>query len=163
MSEASGAKVRIAGELDATNPARAQVARDLERMLEHMAGASYVCDECGYQSDNRDDVLIHAITEHGITDAGEVGSVEQIDGRLILRSGGETTTIDLDAWLADVLAGAELAARAHIAPDAAPDQDARALLRELLELYDGQHLAPPETFADYWRRVRALLGEEGGA
>lgn len=32
-----------------------------------------------------------------------------------------------------------------------------ALLRQLLALYDGQRLAPPETYADYWAAVRAAI------
>lgn len=33
------------------------------------------------------------------------------------------------------------------------------LLRRLLDLYDGQRLAPPETFASYWGEVRELISQ----
>lgn len=32
-----------------------------------------------------------------------------------------------------------------------------ALLRQLLALYDGQRLSPPEYFASYWAGVRAMI------
>jgi hypothetical protein len=37
-----------------------------------------------------------------------------------------------------------------------------ALLRQLLTLYDGQRLAPPETFAAYWQDVRAVIRKAEG-
>ncbi len=66
--------------------------------------ATYTCDECGYQAGELALVVEHLRTEHGITDAGEVGSVAQKDGLLILRSGDRETVIDLTAWLCEHLA-----------------------------------------------------------
>jgi len=50
-----------------------------------MQPITYTCDECGYQAAERDLVVEHLRIAHGITDAGEVGSVEQRGGLLILR------------------------------------------------------------------------------
>jgi hypothetical protein len=71
------------------------------------------------------------------------------------------------------LTGQELGARIadHLAAalgidDPAGDDPAPAmlaLLRRMLELYDGQRLAPPETFAAYWQEVRAVIGQAEGA
>jgi hypothetical protein len=67
---------------------------------------TYVCDLCGFQSEERAALLSHLRDEHQVEDAGPVGSLEQDDGLLILRSGDQVTTIDLDAWQ-----GAQLTAR----------------------------------------------------
>jgi len=64
---------------------------------------TYTCDECGYQAAERDLVVEHLRTAHGITDAGEVGSIAQEAGRLILRSGASETVIDLAAWVREHL------------------------------------------------------------
>jgi hypothetical protein len=53
----------------------------------------------------------------------------------------------------------------HVGLAAFPDEaqimaaapELRDLLRRLLALYEGQRLAPPETFASYWHDVRAVL------
>lgn len=71
--------------------------------------ATYTCDECGYQAAERDLVVEHLRTAHGITDTAEVGSVTQQAGLLILRSGDHETVIDLDAWAREHLGESRLA------------------------------------------------------
>lgn len=44
--------------------------------------------------------------------------------------------------------------------DLAPEM--LAMLRQMLELYDGRRLAPPENFASYWRDVRELIRQAEG-
>lgn len=65
--------------------------------------STYTCDVCGYQAAERDLVVEHLRTAHGITDTAEVGSVAQHDGLLILRSGDSETVIDLAAWVREHL------------------------------------------------------------
>ena len=67
--------------------------------------ASYVCDLCGWQSDDRAATLSHMRAAHQVEDAGPVGSLEQDVGLLILRSGDQVTALDLDAWLGLCLCG----------------------------------------------------------
>ncbi|OQA43734.1 MAG: hypothetical protein BWY52_01783 [Chloroflexi bacterium ADurb.Bin325] len=67
--------------------------------------ASYICDLCGWQSNNRAALISHLRDEHGVNDPAETGSMTQTDGLLILRSGDNVTAIDLDAWLAALLTG----------------------------------------------------------
>lgn len=67
--------------------------------------ANYVCDLCGFQSEDRAELLSHLRAEHQVEDAGPVGSLEQDDGLLTRRSGDGVTTIDLDAWLEGQLTG----------------------------------------------------------
>lgn len=69
--------------------------------------ATYTCDVCGYQAPERALVLAHLHSAHGITDAGEVGSIEQHDGQLTLRSGEHETVIDLAAWVREHLGASE--------------------------------------------------------
>jgi len=69
--------------------------------------ATYTCDLCGYQATDRALVIEHMRTAHGITDAGEVGSIEQHAGQLILRSGEHETVIDLAAWVREHLGASE--------------------------------------------------------
>lgn len=66
---------------------------------------TYTCDVCGYQAAELALVVEHLRVEHGITDTAEVGSIEQAEGRLVLRSGDQVTEIDLAAWLRDQLSG----------------------------------------------------------
>lgn len=72
--------------------------------------ATYVCDLCGFQSDDRAAILSHVRDEHQVNDPAELGSVTQEDGRLILRSGADVTAVDLDAWLGAQLTGTPAAA-----------------------------------------------------
>ena len=65
-----------------------------------MTTPSYVCDLCGFQSEDRAAVLAHVAREHGVTDPVEVGAVDQAGGLLTLRQGDRETVIDLAAWLA---------------------------------------------------------------
>lgn len=67
--------------------------------------STYTCDECGYQAEELALVVEHLRVAHGITDVGEVGSIAQHEGRLILRSGASETVIDLAAWLREHLSG----------------------------------------------------------
>lgn len=64
-----------------------------------MAETTYVCELCGYQAADRDTIIAHLHTEHGVTDAAEVGALLQQDGILTLRSGDDVTVIDLEEWL----------------------------------------------------------------
>lgn len=82
---------------------------------------NFVCDLCGFQSEDRAAALAHVAGQHGIADPVEVGQVDQQDGRLYLRSGDSETVIDLDQWLAETLAG--LATEPE-EPAAGPGQDA---------------------------------------
>jgi hypothetical protein len=66
-------------------------------------GVNYVCDMCGFQSPDLQVVKDHLQAAHGVDDTGEVGSFKQDEGLLTLTSGGETTVIDLEAWLRDHL------------------------------------------------------------
>jgi hypothetical protein len=67
--------------------------------------ATYTCDACGYQAAELALVVEHLRDAHGISDVGEVGSVTQRNGLLILRSGDRETIIDLDTWLHQLLSG----------------------------------------------------------
>lgn len=88
-----------------------------------------------------------------------------LDGRMIgpneLTPSG-LTGAELSARIAD-----HMAAELGVTPagDRLTDQAPAmlALLRRLLTLYDGQRLAPPETFAAYWQDVRAVIGRAEGA
>jgi len=67
---------------------------------------NYVCDLCGWQSDDRAATLSHLRAAHQVEDAGPVGSIEQDAGLCSLRSGDPVTALDLDAWqLAGYAAG----------------------------------------------------------
>lgn len=67
--------------------------------------------------------------------------------------------LDAQAELS-TLRGAEVRElRAEIAGLEADEAHAIDLLRRLLDLYDGQRLAPPETFVSYWGEVRALVAD----
>lgn len=68
---------------------------------------TYTCDECGYQAAELALVVEHLRVAHGITDAGEVGSIAQEAGRLILRSGASETVIDLAAWVREHLGASQ--------------------------------------------------------
>lgn len=68
-----------------------------------MDAATYTCDECGYQAAEQAPVVEHLRVAHGITDAREVGAIEQRNGLLILHRGERQTLIDLDTWLPQVL------------------------------------------------------------
>jgi len=72
--------------------------------------ANYVCDLCGFQSEDRAAILAHFASEHPASEPAEVGSMTQEDGRLILRSGADVTAVDLDAWLGAQLTGTPAAA-----------------------------------------------------
>lgn len=63
----------------------------------------YVCDQCGYQSSDLNAVRAHLADTHNITNPAIVGRIEQRAGILTLESGGETTVIDLAAWLRGLL------------------------------------------------------------
>ena len=65
--------------------------------------ASYVCDLCGLQSGDLADIQAHLVETHGVTLPGEVGRLDQAEGRLTLTSGDQVTVADLDAWVADLL------------------------------------------------------------
>jgi hypothetical protein len=65
--------------------------------------ATYTHDECGYQAAGLALVVEHLRAVHGVTGAGEVGSIDQRARRLILCSGDPETIIDLDAWLREAL------------------------------------------------------------
>lgn len=73
---------------------------------------TYVCDLCGWQSDDQTEVKDHMRAAHGVevANAAIVGSLEQDDGLLILRSGDQVTALDLDAWLGAQLTGTPAAA-----------------------------------------------------
>ena len=68
--------------------------------------ASYVCDLCGWQSEDPAAVKDHMRAAHGVAieNAAIVGSLEQDDGLLILRDQDGATALDMGAWL-----GAQLA------------------------------------------------------
>lgn len=77
---------------------------------------SYVCDLCGWQSEDRATALAHVASEHGIKDPSEVGRLDyDARGRLVLRSGDGETVIDLDQWLGLILTDSDN-------PDPAPCQ-----------------------------------------
>ncbi len=59
--------------------------------------ASYVCDLCGWQSDDRAATVAHLRDAHQVNAPADVGSLEQDDGLLILRDQNGATVIDLDA------------------------------------------------------------------
>lgn len=67
--------------------------------------ANYVCDLCGFQSEDRAAILAHFASKHPASEPAEVGSMTQEDGRLILRSGADVTAVDLDAWLGACICG----------------------------------------------------------
>jgi len=67
--------------------------------------ANYVCDLCGFQSEDRAAILAHVRDEHQVNDPATLGSLEQDDGLLILRDQDGATTIDLDAWLGACICG----------------------------------------------------------
>lgn len=66
--------------------------------------ATYVCDLCGFQSEDRAAILSHVRDEHQVNDPATLGSLEQDDGLLILRDQDGATALDMGAWL-----GAQLA------------------------------------------------------
>jgi hypothetical protein len=65
---------------------------------------NYVCDLCGFQSEDRAAILSHVRDEHQVNDPATLGSLEQDDGLLILRDQDGATAVDMGAWL-----GAQLA------------------------------------------------------
>jgi len=67
--------------------------------------ATYVCDLCGFQSDDRAALLSHLRDEHQVNDPAELGSLEQDDGLLILRDQDGARAIDLAAWLGLCICG----------------------------------------------------------
>ena len=69
---------------------------------------NFVCDLCGYQSTNRGKILSHLADRHGIKDPGEVGAIDQKDGKLTLTQGDEITEIDLEKWFRDMVKPQEL-------------------------------------------------------
>ena len=66
---------------------------------------SFVCDLCGLQSGDLAAIQAHLVETHGVTLPGEVGRLDQAEGRLTLTSGDQVTVVDLDAWLTDLLEG----------------------------------------------------------
>jgi len=64
--------------------------------------ASYVCDLCGFQSDDRAAILSHVRDEHQVEDPATLGSLEQDAGLLILRDQDGARAVDLGALLTDL-------------------------------------------------------------
>lgn len=59
-------------------------------------GQTFICDVCGAGYQDLDACRVHLAAAHGVTDAAELGQVEQRDGLLILRNGGqEPVVVDL--------------------------------------------------------------------
>ena len=65
---------------------------------------SYICDLCGWQSEDPAAVKDHMRDEHQVNDPATVGSLEQDDGLLILRDQDGATAVDMGAWLGEQLA-----------------------------------------------------------
>lgn len=83
--------------------------------------SNYVCEMCGYQSTNQQDVLDHLTTEHGVTDPAFVDSVGQAPaaplfslGLLVVTPAAENAIQAAEADLADLL-------RRHVSGDFGSD------------------------------------------
>lgn len=82
---------------------------------------TYVCDLCGFQSEDRAAILSHLRDEHQVNDPATLGSLEQDACLLILRDQDGATAVDLDAWLGAQLTGTPAAAGACICGHAEED------------------------------------------
>jgi len=138
-------------------------------------GRGYICDLCGFQSDDRAAILAHLRDAHQVDDPAELGSLNQDDGLLILRSGNQVTTIDLDAWLRGQLEGPpahddgeifDLVAQLGFPLTANALRERRTLKRgdpmatqdfdDLWTRYMGAHATPAEWAAPGWDMSRIL-------
>jgi len=65
---------------------------------------SYVCDFCGWQSDDRAATVAHLRDAHQVNAPADVGSIEQDAGLLILRDQNGATALDLSAEVSALIA-----------------------------------------------------------
>lgn len=56
---------------------------------------NYICDNCGYSSDDFKDIIRHLEDKHNIIDFEIKGSIEQKDGKLYLKNLEEVIIIDI--------------------------------------------------------------------
>lgn len=84
-------------------------------------------------------------------------------GPMDLTPDGTPAAMLVTDWAARFIRPLEPEARAAVWRSAGADPvgalapDMLALLWQMLELYDSKRLAPPETFASYWRDLRDML------